>query len=580
MIPEGTEVATVRTETQEAIIFTTDEDLTVVPPELTYFLVTGDGARYDDRLPLLREWEALTLGGEAPTAGQTMSFPLFENVPRPGNSFYLGYSTDLRGMVVSITLDCEEAAATGVNPANPPLQWEYWDTLLMDWVSFKRGSDNLEYLESDGTLGLNTAGQVVLHIPRTAGGRILDSREGFWIKCTVTDSSEWQGAYDASPLLRSTVSETIGGSTVASHTEWVHGELLGSSDGKPGQSMPVSQLPMLPLGPEETLEVQREDDQGWEVWEQVADFYDSGFEDKHFVCDPASGEIQFGPVIRSPLGDEVRYGAVPVPGSQVRLSTYRHGGGPVGNVGHDTLTILKSSIPYVAAVTNRKPATGGLDPEDIENTKLRGSQILRTRDRAVTAEDFEFLAKEASSFVGRVKCVQTQEVDDDNGPPPGVIQLLLVPAIPAANHRVTLNDLSVSQELLEQVREYLDDRRLLASALLVSEADYVWCSVETSIKVRRGETADEVQRAVEEKLHGYIHPLHGGSDGEGWPFGRDLFVSELYSQIQSVPGVEYVSALKVFPVDPDSGERGEAVENLELPPTALLCSALHYVNCF
>ncbi len=72
----------------------------------------------------------------------------------------------------------------------------------------------------------------------------------------------------------------------------------------------------------------------------------------------------------------------------------------------------------------------------------------------------------------------------------------------------------------------------------------------------------------------------GGCDGDGWPFGRDLFTSELYSQIQAVPDVEYVAELRVRPVDAVTGETGDPVETLTVPASALLCSHVHSVTCF
>ena len=104
-IPAGTEVATVRTETEEAIVFATERDLIIRLTQLEYFLVSSDGSRYDDRNPLLLEWEELLSGGQPPSAAaQRMMFPLFQAVSQPGNSFYLGYRTDLRNTVLSINL--------------------------------------------------------------------------------------------------------------------------------------------------------------------------------------------------------------------------------------------------------------------------------------------------------------------------------------------------------------------------------------------------------------------------------------------------------------------------------------------
>ena len=94
---------------------------------------------------------------------------------------------------------------------------------------------------------------------------------------------------------------------------------------------------------------------------------------------------------------------------------------------------------------------------------------MRTRNRAVTEDDFEFLAKEASPLVGRTKCIQAQEVGSDGGTPPGVIQLLVAPAISAPQKRTTPEELTLPRQLLELIREYLDDRRLLTATMIVSE---------------------------------------------------------------------------------------------------------------
>jgi hypothetical protein len=39
----------------------------------------------------------------------------------------------------------------------------------------------------------------------------------------------------------------------------------------------------------------------------------------------------------------------------------------------------------------------------------------------------------------------------------------------------------------------------------------------------------------------YFHPLRGGQDGRGWPFGRSLYVSELYELLDQLPSVDYVT---------------------------------------
>ena len=580
-IPEGTEVATVRTETEESIVFTTTEDLTIEPASLEHLLVTRDGERFDDRLSILRDWASLAgLPGE-----EGRRFGLFADVPQEPNAFYLGFGSNLRRSILTINLDCAERAAPGVVPSNPPLVWEYWDSELRDWARFQRQQESEAWLEQDDTRGLNTRGDVILHVPRTAGETAVELRESYWIRCRVLSGTAETGAYEASPQLGATDAIANGGSAMSSNITRVAGEVLGISNGKSGQAMAISEIPMLPLEPEEVVEVESEDDAGWEPWEQVEDFSRSGPDDKHFVCDPVTGEITFGPVIRTPSGEERRYGATPAAGMHVRLNSYHSGGGPTGNVGQDTLTTLRSSIPYVAAITNRRIASGGVDPEGIENAKMRGPQTLRTRNRAVTEEDFEFLAREASPSVRRARCIQPREVGTEDDPLPGVVRVLLVPTVPSSVEKsLAPDDLRIPRELTEQVQTHLDDRRLLTTVLAVSEPEYIWVSLEVDVKVQQGFDTEIVRRAVEDRLYEFIHPISGGVDGEGWPFGRSLFASELYSQIQPIAGVEYVQGVKVFPVTPaaDSSEDevGEPVEMLLAPRAGLLCSRTHTVNCY
>jgi hypothetical protein len=46
----------------------------------------------------------------------------------------------------------------------------------------------------------------------------------------------------------------------------------------------------------------------------------------------------------------------------------------------------------------------------------------------------------------------------------------------------------------------------------------------------------------------HLHPLTGGADGAGWPFGRAVHASELYALLDRQPGVDYVDGLRF--VDP------------------------------
>ena len=166
---------------------------------------------------------------------------------------------------------------------------------------------------------------------------------------------------------------------------------------------------MLKPGQGETLEVQDPESGDWSRWELREDFVSSTEFDRHFALDVVSGEVELGPAIRETDGGWSQYGAVPPKGAVLRFSKYRHGGGRRGNISAAALAVLRAPIPGVETVTNPRPAVGGVDAEALEHARQRASMEIRTRYRAVTAEDFEFLAGEASPRVARAVCIPPQD---------------------------------------------------------------------------------------------------------------------------------------------------------------------------
>ena len=549
VIPAGTEVATVRTTATEAIVFSTDHDLRIVPPTPIYFLLASGEEEFRDMS------DTLVRPGNL--------FPVFADPPQPGNAFYVGFQENLAGNVLALQFRCA-TEGIGIDPEHPPLAWECWHHERHLWIPVP--------VLRDDTGGLNRRGVVELALPYAFGATEVGLKRAYWVRCRVTQPAPEQPMYTASPKVVLTDAYTIGGTVPATHAVPVIHETLGRSNGKPGQTFRVAHQPMLPLGKDEVVEVEVE--AGWERWEQVPDFATSGPNDKHFVCDPVAGEIRFGPAIRQPDGTTRQYGAIPPKGARIRLSRYRVGGGVVGNVGAHTLTVLKSSIPFVASVTNREAAFGGRDAETLEHAKMRGPRQLRTRNRAVTAEDFELLALEASSSVARARCVQPTPEKKD--PPPGTVRLYLVPALEGVL-RPTPRQLQIPDALARQVLAYLDERRLLGTRLEIRTPPYVWVSVQVKIKVENRLEAETVRQRVEAALYRFIHPLIGGREGQGWPFGRDLYIADVYAIVHDIPGVEFIAEAKIFPVEVRTGRLHPDTVHVVVPEGGLIASYRHLV---
>jgi predicted phage baseplate assembly protein len=384
-IPIGTEVATVQTANAPAVSFSTDFDLVLNPPGLRFCLTAPDGQSFTD-------WTgSLEIPGEA--------IPAFDMPPAHGNAFYLGFENDISSHLLAVDFDIREVTGTGIDPNDPPLSWEAFCRVRGDTTGWLEAE-----LEYEQTSGLNQSGQVSMHLPPRMVRANLGGREAFWVRCRLRQTQGSEAEYQSSPRMFAIEAACYGGTVSATHATAIHGEVLGRSDGLPGQSFRLQLPSLLPRRENEVVEVEREDG-SWEAWREREHFGESTEESRHVQIDPVAGMVHFGPTIRDPRGGERQYGAIPRSGALIRMRSYRSGGGSAGNIAAGKINVLKSGVPFVDRVKNRRPAVGGRDAESIEGAALRAPRMLRTSFRAVTAEDYEYLAREATQGLrGSVAC--------------------------------------------------------------------------------------------------------------------------------------------------------------------------------
>lgn len=182
--------------------------------------------------------------------------------------------------------------------------------------------------------------------------------------------------------------------------------------------------------------------------------------------------------------------------------------------------------------------------EDLRTTVLD----LRRRHRAVTAEDYEMLAREASPGVARARCVPRRDLSatteaQRRAPREGYISLIVVPD-PEQDGALDSSSWPGAPlpdaRLLSDVSAYLDPRRLITVREAVVPPVYVPIQAEIVLAARPDARVEQLRTRVVQALEGYLDPLTGGPDGEGWPFGRDVYVSELYRLLEKVPGIDHV----------------------------------------
>ena len=553
-----TEVGTLRTATEESIIFQVDEDFKI-PPLRPSAYVLQRGGQFKDI--------GVDKGVARPQGADQLPFG---KPPVVGDALYVGFEEPIGRLLVQVDMEASQARGAGVNPEDPPLAWEV-SQADDSWAP-------AEVLE-DLTGGFNYgSGTVELQLPDESSIQPVGGKRMHWLRCRVSDttrSGNKGASYTQPPEVYSITAEPIGALLPATHASLVTSEMIGNSDGTPGQILPLRHRPLLALEPGETLEVQDPESDDWSTWEYRESFVGSTELDRHFTVDLVGGEIELGPAIREADGGWTQYGAVPPKGAALRFSRYRFGGGRAGNVAEGTLSVLRNPIPGVDTVTNPSPAVGGVDAELLDSARARASLEIRSRYRAVTAEDYEFLAAEATRRVARAVCMTPGES--------GVVAVHIVPRVDPADRHLGYEELVPDENLLSEVAAYLDERRLIGTTVQLLPCRFRGLSVIVNLAASPLADVRRVEEDVQHALHTYLNPIVGGNAngiGPGWPFGRSLNQGELYGIVHAVPGVEFVKILRIYETNMITGEQAAkpAGSHIVLEPDELIASGQHIVK--
>ncbi len=281
----------------------------------------------------------------------------------------------------------------------------------------------------------------------------------------------------------------------------------------------------------------------------------------------------------------------------------------------------KSRASYTAmtsqlgTIINPRPAVNGATAETLAHAAGRAVEMLQAPTRAITADDYESLTLETpGTVIARAHALPGRHPSYPCLAAPGLVTVIIVPAqrrrraIPSAG-------------LIAAVRRYLSRRRLLGTHVEVVGPRYVTVQVTARVKSLPGASRTRVQADVIAALNTFLHPLTGGPASilpaprddhyfkaltppginssplppglslmtqstpppspllpampsePGWPFGRDVYRSEILQVIDGVAGVDNVLSLEL------SSDGGEAqCGNLCLGPTDLAVSGTHSIE--
>jgi predicted phage baseplate assembly protein len=522
-LPKGTSVAAEGTQDGKSVIFETVREIYIIPVTLERIVTqswqevkdTTDANEFDGHFyhafgELAEEESMLYLGFDQP-------FPEKEEID------------------LMVYLYGDDLGPVGVHGEEEP---EVIPSAEVRWEYLKKKKNEHEWADlkivTDETMAFTYGGMISFAAPEEMAEwempQFEEESERYWIRCRVV-----KPGYEIPPRINAIQLNTV----PVTEGETVEEKL--SCAGQPDQTHYLWHIPVL-AG---TLTISILDlDNTWKDWVEVDDFDATGPKDPCYVVNYDSGMVLFGDGI---------HGLIPPEGADNIKAAYRSGGGEAGNVKAGAIDLIPDDSFAMLAMRNDQAASGGSEEETLEEAIFRARKDLKERYRAVTSDDYEYIAKKTPGL--RVKRAKSIPYKND-----GSVTVVVVP------ESISDGLVEVSEGFRTTVCNHLDMHRLITTSIHVRGPEYVKVSVNATVKTMRGYDSDTVRQGIENALKQFLHPTNGGADGEGWQFGRSVFKSEIYGLIDGIDGVDCVYEL-------DMSAGGGYVhdgEKIKIPPEGLV----------
>jgi predicted phage baseplate assembly protein len=515
-VPQGTQISAQPPDGGDPLIFETEAGLSIIRPALTDLQVF-DGAAFRD----VSQANQMAAVGYRP----------FGWTPQVGSALYLGFATDppvsppIFPQQLRFRVFLPEGVQTGLaqnarQVQNPPIApvrlfWEYKPSQNGRWRRLNE--------QEDSSTAFTREGYILLEGPReieaTQVG--LQSELRYWLRCRIQAGSYPANQVPVIDFIRPNVVTAVNLATVRQ-------EILGISEGHPGQTFTTRFRPVQANSLDLWVEV-ADEEPPLQKWEQRTDFLASGPDDYHYVLNATKGEVIFG---GERLAGQRQHGRIPPAGATIIAQAYRHGGGKVGNVDKDLINTLLTPVVGIDSVTNERPAVAGQDEQPASQLINQAPQVIRSRNRAVTAEDFTALAQQAGG-IARATAIPLAHPDHPlSVKVPGAITVVIVPDNGKMPPQPTSDE-------TRAVCRYLEQYRLLTTELYVKGPNYTAVHVTARVESQPYASPDIVSQAVKTAINNYLNPLT-------WGFGQEFYPTSLYGIIQTVKDVAAVPILEIL----------------------------------
>jgi hypothetical protein len=255
-------------------------------------------------------------------------------------------------------------------------------------------------------------------------------------------------------------------------------------------------------------------------WRARRDLLASGAFDNDFVV-----EVENDGTATLRFGDDT-HGRRP-PAETPFVARYRIGNGRAGNIGSDALAHIQSQHPEINGVRNPLPATGGADPETMDQVRARAPYAFRIQERAVTRDDY-------ADVTQRDARVQRAKATFRNT---GSWQTVFLTID-------RIGGLAVDEPFRHDIRGFVERYRLAGRDLEVDPPRFVPLELELQVCVAPEYFRGDVEAAL---LSLFARGCSSGGrpglfDPDNFTFGQTVYLSPWIAAAQKVQGVSSVTA--------------------------------------
>jgi hypothetical protein len=346
---------------------------------------------------------------------------------------------------------------------------------------------------SDGTSGMLNSGAMLMMIPQDAAAGEMFGQELYWIR--LINHNKEVKSYNL-PLITGIYLNMAKVENARTQTQLFYKDSAGGHTSvKLGSQGLISAKVYV-------NEENGEEGENWILWSRSRRREEQG---RVYEIDFAAGQIKF---------DKGAFAAYPVkedgPTVKVAYQTYH---GAAANVDAGKISSPASSIRYISSVKNPMPAYGGYDGFNEKTSAAIISNMLRTRGRAVTKQDYFDIISQVSYGVRRIKCLSGVNLTGE--PQDGALTIAIL-----------IDEYEKGGHIFSGAKEAIREKLTGCSGLLpqgkilnLTQPRFVRMSARLWLYCERMEDAYDMQKQCGESIREFIDPLGGGFGGTGWEIG-------------------------------------------------------------